>query len=549
MAKKAKRDKTEILTRTEKWGLMLYPSTEKLIVRTSDGLRDYCNWTLAIEQQLYAIREQVRDIPAEPVCSIQKVKGEGYVIRGLDAEQERTIECVADALMECYLSPTPRTEEVHRMVRILFAKRLQQKDGESDQKNTKRNPWTLPIDPQELYLLWGPQRTADAQPLPDYPGVASQFRSKIPANWVLETLKSVVSAYKSFFALKKNADPDARTMRDRPEWRFQAISGCSAFSIKAGRIVLAPEIFGLETLSFPIPPKYQALKLGRLKRLTKFVIHRDEPDLRRPGHYTISVSYEIAKPETKPFVAEEAVFIALGASSIGIVSPKGDMIVKLWRPDKFWKPLIAELETYLGLRKKSVARPFGNVRPALTRNSDQWRELRSSYVEMNGIMAAQETQNRREVVAVKALEHRKEFTPRELRFEKRRAARQSRGYVSMRVRNTDEAEALLDRLLGHGVHFVVTTLDIRSKEGKLADASKEERGGPLGLNWAAQNTGAIGYLERWLEAKVPEFGGTVRKHKLPYEALPRNLSKGYENKIPIAKALRDDFLKSLKETR
>ena len=119
-------------------------------------------------------------------------------------------------------------------------------------------------------------------------------------------------------------------------------------------------------------------------------------------------------------------------------------------------------------------------------------------------MARQQTQDRREVVAIDLIE-----------------------------------KTIENVIRGHGVHFVVTDLRIRSKEGKLADSEAAERGGPLGLNWSAQNTGAIGYLARWLETKAPEYGGSVRKCRLPYEALPKGLPQGHENKIAIAKAMRD----------
>ena len=109
----------------------------------------------------------------------------------------------------------------------------------------------------------------------------------------------------------------------------------------------------------------------------------------------------------------------------------------------------------------------------------------------------------------------------------------------------DLVEQIVENIVsGHGVHFVVTDLEVRSKKGALADSSKKERGGSLGLNWMAQNTGTIAYLAQWLGQKAQEQGGTVRKHKLPYEALPRGLPEGHENKIKMAHALRNDFLTS-----
>lgn len=335
---------------------------------------------------------------------------------------------------------------------------------------------------------------------------AGLARARIPRNWKEETLDALHGALKSFFELVKKGDPDHRPPRLRSEKRFSAIPGRSGFSIKRGRVVLASNIFGADTLSFPIPAEYQAGMLARATRFKKFVISRDEPNLAKPGRFWISVSYEIPKPEQQPFVPEEAVYVALGASHIGIVSPHGEEVVSLWRPDAHWKPKTDDIEASLKATYDDPA-----FRP-IQKGSCKWRRLRQKREKMFGIMGAQQKQDRREVVAL------------------------------------DLLEKVADGVAyGHGVHFVVTDLVVRSKEGKLADASKEERGGPLGRNWAAQNTGALGYLVEWLEQKAPEYGGTVRKHKLPYTALPDRLPDGPERKILIARALRDDFLRSLNE--
>ena len=105
-------------------------------------------------------------------------------------------------------------------------------------------------NPIALYNLWKPVRRADA--------ASGLFRARGPANWVVETFGAVEGAYKSFFALVKNGDPDARTPRIVPETRFFAIPGCSAFSVKRGEVILAPQIFGGvgESLVFSIPSKY-----------------------------------------------------------------------------------------------------------------------------------------------------------------------------------------------------------------------------------------------------------------------------------------------------
>jgi putative transposase len=332
---------------------------------------------------------------------------------------------------------------------------------------------------------------------------AGLARGTLPRNWKEETLDALHGALGSFFALVKNGDRDARPPRPRSEKYFSAIPGRSGFALKKGRIVLAPNIFGADTLSFPIPARYQAAMLARATKLKKFVIARDERDLAKPGKLWVSVSYEIEKPEPRPFVSEEAVFVSLGASSVGVISPKGEEVLELWRSDKHWKPLADAAGSRCEGREAKAGPGIA------TRGSRKWRKRQAARAKMLRIMAAQQTQDRRELVA------------REL------------------------IEKVIDNLVtGHGVHFVVTDLVVRSKKGKLADGRKESRGGPLGLNWSAQNTGAIGYLAQWLEEKAAEHGGTVRKHRLPREALPADLPTGHANKLLIARALKDDFLKA-----
>lgn len=47
------REKRAILTRTEKWPLVLSEEQERLIMRVSDGLREYYNWALEQEKVAY----------------------------------------------------------------------------------------------------------------------------------------------------------------------------------------------------------------------------------------------------------------------------------------------------------------------------------------------------------------------------------------------------------------------------------------------------------------------------------------------------------------
>jgi hypothetical protein len=331
--------------------------------------------------------------------------------------------------------------------------------------------------------------------------------ASVPRNWQEETLDTLDAGFKSFVALRANQDPKARPPKLRSAWHFCEIPGRSGFSIRKDEIVLAPNIFGKEMLRWPIPQEYQAFMLARASKVKKFTLYRDPSDMREKGRFWISLAYEIPRPKTKPFNPGEAVYVSLGASSIGIVSPRGEEVIPLWRADKHWMPLTDAITLSLEGKVSPLA-PRPVMRP-IQKNSKKCRKLQAKRRKMFGIMGNQQKQDRREIVAIDLLE-----------------------------------AAIEDEIFGHGVHFVVSDLIVRSKPGKLADGSKKERGGVLGLNWSAQNTGSIAYLAQWLEEKAKEYGGTVCKHKLASALVPAEAGIGHENKILMARALRDDFLRS-----
>ncbi|MEK7227564.1 MAG: hypothetical protein AAB641_01580 [Patescibacteria group bacterium] len=308
--------------------------------------------------------------------------------------------------------------------------------------------------------------------------VSDEAFAAVTRNWQEETLDALDGAFKSFIALRKNGDMDARPPRARDEEFFQKIPGRSGFKIDGGRIILS--CGGGRKVSFPIP-EYQQGKLAEAVRLKKFELYRDEPNLARSGRFWISVAYELQKPETITFNANMAVYLALGASSIGVVSAVAEETLSLWRSDKYWVPKIEAVEQRM---KKRI------------NGSRGWQCLYQAKRRMQVISSRQRLQDEREI-----------------------------------------ADYLINK---HGVHFVVTELVVRSKPGKLADKSKPERRGRLGLNWAAQNVGSLGRLVLQLEEKVKERGGSVQKHLLILEERPSVV--GHENKIWMARKLRDSFL-------
>lgn len=308
----------------------------------------------------------------------------------------------------------------------------------------------------------------------------------VPRNWQEETLDAVDGAWKSWIALRKNGDHKARPPRLRNEWHFCEIPGRWGFKLaKDGRSVSLScgDIGKGVPLVFTIPEAYQARMLARATKVKKFILYRDVRDLREPGRFWLSLAYEIPKPVTLPFAPGQATYVSLGASWIGVVSPNGEEVIPLWRSDKHWKPLADSAE------ERAKRRAPG---------SRTWKKRMAARRKMFRLMGAQQKLDRRRVVT--------------------------------------------DLLARHGPHFVVTELVVRAgKKGALADGRDPERGGALGLNWSAQNTGSLAYLVQWLEEKTKEHGGTVRKHRI---AGPLPEGQGRDNKVAMARALRESFLAS-----
>ncbi len=350
---------------------------------------------------------------------------------------------------------------------------------------------------------------------------AGLFRAKIPTNWVLETFRQVEGAFKSFFELRKKGDVDARSPKICSEDRFQVILGAlgASFRLKGGMVQLAPRSFG-GTLCFKVA-HYQMEQLQSALRFAKFTIARSDSWLKRPGHLTLSLAYEIEQPITQDFDPDTAVYVALGASSIGVVSPHGEVVIPFRRSDISLKP---HLEA-LSVRTRQLV-----AEDKLAKGSGKHEELSLAWRFLFRHLGEQQQMNRRRVVANGLLrtEVERPLSKAERRFKCKH------GYGLQSSTKTVAS--------GHGIHFVVTELVVRSKPGKLADASKPERGGSLGANWAAQNTGSLAYLVSWLKEKAKEHGGSVRRMAFSGE-VPSTLL-GDEKKIFVAKALRDQFLRA-----
>ena len=313
-----------------------------------------------------------------------------------------------------------------------------------------------------------------------------------------ETLKTLHGAWFSFMMLRAGGDKDALPPGEREDAGFfHAIPNRTAFSkkkLKKGILEVRLGDF-MEPLVFPIPiwDEKESWLRKRFERACQFrqVIlsrvslegSRREPDLSKPGRFKISIAYDVPKLPKKPICSNNTVYLAVGASYLGIVSYFGEFWTRMPRPDFHWKPLIDSVSER---SKKSI------------KGSQSWKRRMSARANMFATMARQQKQHGQYEV--------------------------------------------VQWLLESGVHFVVTHLVVRSKEGALSDASKSERGGPLGPNWAAQNTGNIGNLLAVLTEKVKECGGSVIKREPPLlSRRQRKLPPGVR-KIELARKLKEEFL-------
>jgi len=298
----------------------------------------------------------------------------------------------------------------------------------------------------------------------------------VPRAYQEETLNTLNGSFVSFMTLRRNNDMDAKPPKGRAEDRFHEISGRSGFKIDGSEFVLSTKE---QKLRFPIP-NYQLEKLKEAKQIKKFTLYQS-----RDRRFWISIAYEIELPDQRPFNPEEVIYIAFGASSIGVISPEGEKVIDFWRPDKHWKPKIKEVENRMRSCKKG---------------SRAWKKRAAARRKMYAMTQRQQKLNHREIVA---------------------------------------------SLLRLGFHFVVTEYTVRSKPGKLADGSNPKRGGaPQGFNWSAQNTGSFGEFILWLKQKVKEQGGTVQTFRLVLGQSERPEKRGRDNKIEMVRLLREKYLES-----
>lgn len=408
----------------------------------------------------------------------------------------------------------------------------------------------------------------------------------MPYSIAHQTLVELHGTIKSFEQLRKKGDPDAKPPRLKEEEKFFCeISGRSGFQIdlKKAEFTLS---FGKNQpkMTFRIPTYQRDLlqeaQRGKAERVAKtvaeierriaqleataksedlenlreqlgwlqgdavrqiakdYTITRQPRDMSQPGRFLIALAFDVAKPKTKEFVPEEAVYVALGATRIGVVFPPKSPMHKSFQrvilrvPDRSLTPAgverkrKAEKGRYRQSAKQRrynalVQKMFkGEMEIPLNRPDMHWQpKIEKIKKQMEGV--------------AKGSKHWEDLDATRRRLERLKSNQQKK-----------DRREVVQRLLQLGTHFVVTDLVIRSKDGRLADGTKPERGGPLGLNWGAQNTGAIAALVFQLVQKSAEKGGTVRKHPMPPSPTGERMDK-----IQAAHLLRKDFLSSQPNSR
>lgn len=301
------------------------------------------------------------------------------------------------------------------------------------------------------------------------------------------TVRKVVSSFESFFALKKNADLNARIPRVKQENEFQSLCYIDKKIRKNGEyrgsIVIEKD--------FVLPiPQSTLQKIGD-RDIVSLEITRTEKDVRLPAKYRCSlVCYQSAP---RPVMLRRVIGVDLGSTGVGIFDSRGrSYYISMRRPDFYWRPKIADLDVEIEETRKQI-----KLLPKESR-AEAWEHLRMSS-----------------------------FYQRLLQDRKKMFTKMKRQY-------RDYHRKLAERLVHFGDIFFIGKAPIRSKEDSMADAAT----GDVEKNWNVQNTGSLfetNQLIAWRvkragkisievpDAKIDERDYCLRKIKQAREHLLRGL--------------------------
>ena len=248
-------------------------------------------------------------------------------------------------------------------------------------------------------------------------------------------LRQLDADYKSFFALWKNGHKDARPPRFKSRGYFVAmLYNQSGFRVERGKVALS-HFYNGAPLEFRIPEKFE------FEKVYQVAVYKDGED------FYLSIVYE---EKEKPYT-DNGLYQAvdLGVDKIvTAVNLHGKFLeVKNQRPDKYWQPIIEQLQSR---------------RDHCKRGSKRWKKLNKN-----------------------------------LKRCQRKCANQLRDFqhkLSRRMVDNTRANTL-----------VIGALEVK----QMAQSEKTPKQMRNGLNRATQNTGTLSRFARFLTYKAQLVGKRV----------------------------------------
>lgn len=282
--------------------------------------------------------------------------------------------------------------------------------------------------------------------------------------------RKLVDSFESYYALRKNNDPDARRPQEKRDTCFQTLiyldKKRSSRGNNAGSIIIEKDFI------LPVPQSTLD-KIGD-RRIASLEIKRSESKIYLPGTYTCSiVTYENAPVPGK---LSRVVGVDLGSTGVGVIDSRGrSFFIKMRRPDYYWRRKLSPEE----IKKGMVSIPFLDA---------QIETLRQEIKNL-----PQEEQK----PAWQKLERSKKY--------QRLIQKRQKLFLKMKYQQKDYHKKLVNYLIGFGDIFIVGKSIIRSKEGALANTHN----GNKKKNWNVQNTGSLSEVIQLLHWRAKRAGKIV----------------------------------------
>jgi len=270
----------------------------------------------------------------------------------------------------------------------------------------------------------------------DLPLIKEQFPEyKWVYSKVLQfALRSLASDYESFFALRKNGHADACPPRFKGKNYFTTIVyNQSGFKIKYGKITFSHKYNDI-SLEFALPDKF-SFDDKQVKQVAISSYRRQ---------YFVSITYELEEPQYVDNDRYQAIDLGITHLVTAVNSQGKFLMVKNQRPDKYWNPKIAKVQS-----RKEKCKKFSN----------RWKLLNQ-------------------------IKHK---------------------YERKRDNQTHDFQHKLSRKLVENTRantLIVGQLEVRH----MAQSNKVPKPMRAGLNRATQNTGALGRFVHFLTYKSRRVG-------------------------------------------